>query len=175
MPDPFPDRIRRARLITRPERPARLADGPHTGSVIAIDHLGNESPRRDYTWTVDTAKPAAPPVMTGPEPKTKDTKARFDISVFAGGRNAQAAMDAGGGAAYFAPRLTAVFPNYHAFRTEFENWPRRAGMGYSCPAPGDVTGTQKSYAALIDGRIAVAGEHTSPPWFGYMEGALQSG
>lgn len=100
---------------------------------------------------------------------------RFDISVFAGGRNAKAAMDAGGGAAYFAPRLTAVFPNYHPFRTEFENWPRRAGMGYSCPAPGDVTGTQKSYAALIDGRIAVAGEHTSPPWFGYMEGALQSG
>jgi len=48
-------------------------------------------------------------------------------------------------------------------------------MGYSCPAPGDVTTTQKSYADLVDGRIAVAGEHTSPPWFGYMEGALQSG
>ncbi len=101
--------------------------------------------------------------------------ARFDLSVFAGGRNAQAAIDAGGGAAYFAPRLTAVFPHYHAFRAEFENWPRRAGMGYTCPAPGDVTGAQKSYTELIDGRIAVAGEHTSPPWFGYMEGALQSG
>jgi monoamine oxidase len=101
--------------------------------------------------------------------------ARFDLSVFAGGRNAQAAIDAGGSAGYFAPRLTAVFPHYHAFRTEFENWPHRAGMGYSCPAPGDVTTTQQSYTDLIDGRIAVAGEHTSPPWFGYMEGALQSG
>src|SRR5262249_11448703 len=101
--------------------------------------------------------------------------ARFDISVFAGGRNAQAAIDAGGSANYFAPRLSAVFPHYHAFRTEFENWPRRAGMGYSCPAPGEVTTTQKSYADLIDGRIAAAGEHTSPPWYGYMEGALQSG
>jgi monoamine oxidase len=48
-------------------------------------------------------------------------------------------------------------------------------MGYSCPAPGEVTTTQKSYAELIAGRIAVAGEHTSPAWFGYMEGALQSG
>jgi len=101
--------------------------------------------------------------------------ARFDISVFAGGANAKAAIDAGGGAAYFAPRLTNVFPHYHAFATEFENWPHRVGMGYSCPAPGDVTTTQKSYADLIAGRIAVAGEHTSPPWFGYMEGALQSG
>jgi monoamine oxidase len=101
--------------------------------------------------------------------------ARFDLSVFAGGRNAQAAIDAGGGAAYFAPRLTNLFPHYQAYRTEFENWPHRAGMGYSCPAPGDVTTIQKSYVDLIDGRIAVAGEHTSPPWFGYMEGALQSG
>ena len=101
--------------------------------------------------------------------------ARFDLSVFAGGGTAQAAIDAGGSAAYFAPRLSNIFPKYHAFRTEFENWPARVGMGYSCPAPGDVTTAQKAYADLIDGRIAVAGEHTSPPWFGYMEGALQSG
>ena len=101
--------------------------------------------------------------------------ARFDLSVFAGGRNAKAAIDAHGGTAYFQPRLSEVFPHYEAFAAEFENWPARAGMGYSCPAPGDVTTTQKSYADLVDGRIAVAGEHTSPPWFGYMEGALQSG
>jgi monoamine oxidase len=101
--------------------------------------------------------------------------ARFDLSVFAGGRNAQAAIDAGGGAAYFGPRLTRMFPHYRALRTEFENWPHRVGMGYSCPAPGEVTTTQKSYVDLIEGRIAVSGEHTSPPWFGYMEGALQSG
>jgi monoamine oxidase len=101
--------------------------------------------------------------------------ARFDLSVFAGGANAKAAIDAHGSAAYFAPRLTKVFPQYHAFATEFENWPARVGMGYSCPAPGDVTTAQKSYEALIDNRIAVAGEHTSPPWFGYMEGALESG
>jgi monoamine oxidase len=101
--------------------------------------------------------------------------ARFDVSVFAGGRPAQRAIDAGGGPSYFAPRLTALLPHYNAFITEFENWPKRIGMGYSCPAIGEVTTTQKSYEQLIAGRIAVAGEHTSPAWFGFMEGALESG
>jgi monoamine oxidase len=101
--------------------------------------------------------------------------ARFDVSLFAGGRAAQAAIDAGGSAAYFAPRLKTVLPNYSAYTTGFQNWPRWIGMGYSCPRPGEVTTIQKSYADLIGGRIAVAGEHTSPPWFGYMEGALESG
>lgn len=101
--------------------------------------------------------------------------ARFDVSVFAGGRPAQHAIDAGGGASYFAPRLNALLPHYEAFATEFENWPKRIGMGYSTPAMGEVTTTQKSYMELIAGRIAVAGEHTSPAWFGFMEGALESG
>jgi len=48
-------------------------------------------------------------------------------------------------------------------------------MGYSTPAVGEVTTKQKAYADLIAGRIAVAGEHTSPAWFGFMEGALESG
>jgi monoamine oxidase len=101
--------------------------------------------------------------------------ARFDVSVFAGGRPAQHAIDAGGGPSYFAPRLNALLPHYEAFTTEFENWPKRIGMGYSTPAVGEVTTKQKAYADLIGGRIAVAGEHTSPAWFGFMEGALESG
>jgi monoamine oxidase len=101
--------------------------------------------------------------------------APFDVSVFAGGRPAQNAIDAGGGAAYFAPRLTALLPHYNATHAEFENWPKRIGMGYSCPARGEVTTKQKAYADLIAGHIAVAGEHTSPGWFGFMEGALESG
>jgi len=101
--------------------------------------------------------------------------APFDVSVFAGGRPAQAAIDAGGGASYFAPRLAALLPHYNATHAEFENWPKRIGMGYSCPARGEVTTKQKAYVDLIAGRIAVAGEHTSPSWFGFMEGALESG
>ena len=101
--------------------------------------------------------------------------ARFDVSVFAGGRLAQRAIDAGGGPSYFAPRLAAMLPHYEAFATEFENWPKRIGMGYSCPALGEVTTKLKASEELIAGRIAVAGEHVSPPWFGFMEGALQTG
>src|SRR5215467_2108976 len=99
----------------------------------------------------------------------------FDVSVFAGGRPAQRAIDAGGGASYFAPRLTALLPHYEAFTTEFENWPARIGMGYSCPALGEVTTKLKAAEELIANRIAVAGEHVSPPWFGFMEGALETG
>lgn len=69
------------KVCTSPLTLTGLPDGPHTLSVLAVDKLGNESPRRDYTWTVDTTKPAKPPVMTGPERKTKDNKARFDVSV----------------------------------------------------------------------------------------------
>jgi monoamine oxidase len=101
--------------------------------------------------------------------------ARFDLSVFAGGAAAKAAIDGGGGPAHYEPLLRAVFPKYKAFKTEFQNWPKRAGMGYSCPRPGEVTTKQKEYAELIGGNIAVAGEHTSAAWFGFMEGALQSG
>ena len=71
--------------------------------------------------------------------------APFDVSVFAGGRPAQHAIDAGGGAPYFAPRLTALLPHYNATHAEFENWPKRIGMGYSCPARGEVTTKQKAY------------------------------
>lgn len=101
--------------------------------------------------------------------------AAFDLSLFAGGRVAQEAINAGGGEAFFKPRLRALFPRYEATRAEFENWPRRVGMGYSCPRMNEVTTIQKQYADLIGGRIAVAGEHTSPAWYGFMEGALESG
>jgi monoamine oxidase len=47
--------------------------------------------------------------------------------------------------------------------------------GYSSPAPGQVTGAQQSYQAPYNARLAVAGEHTSAAWWGYMEGALESG
>jgi monoamine oxidase len=47
--------------------------------------------------------------------------------------------------------------------------------GYSCPAPGDVLRTGPLLAAPFEKRLYFAGEHTCLPFFGYMEGALQSG
>src|SRR4051812_12375487 len=58
-----------------------LPDGPHRLSIVAIDRLRNEAPRPGYTGAARTPQPAAPPLMSGPEAKTEETTARFDVSV----------------------------------------------------------------------------------------------
>ena len=146
-----------------------IAHGPAVKYLSAIEHR---------FWITEDLAPSGMSDNLGMMWEGTDNQmdtAAFDVSVFAGGRLAQRAIDAGGGASYFAPRLTAMLPHYKATHAELENWPKRMGMGYSCPAIGEVTTTQKAYTDLIAGRIAVAGEHTSPAWFGFMEGALESG
>ncbi|MEA2338220.1 MAG: monoamine oxidase, partial [Thermoanaerobaculia bacterium] len=146
-----------------------IAHGPAVKYLSAIEHR---------FWIAEGLAPSGTSDNLGMMWEGTDNQmdtAAFDVSVFAGGRPAQRAIDAGGGAAYFAPRITAMLPHYNATHAEFENWPKRVGMGYSCPALGEVTTTQEAYTKLIAGRIAVAGEHTSPAWFGFMEGALESG
>ena len=46
--------------------------------------------------------------------------------------------------------------------------------GYSCPRPGEVCTKAKALQEPF-GPIHFAGEHTCMAFFGYMEGALQSG
>jgi monoamine oxidase len=45
--------------------------------------------------------------------------------------------------------------------------------GISCPNIGQVVGQQQSYSIPYNNCLFVAGEHTSPAWFGFMEGALE--
>jgi outer membrane protein OmpA-like peptidoglycan-associated protein len=90
-----------------------LPDGPHTLSVIAIDEAGNESPRVDRTWTVDTTPPAAPPVMSGPATTTTGNTARFAFSLEPGS-TLECALDGGA----FAPcssdvELTGLSDGHH--------------------------------------------------------------
>src|SRR5205085_12138027 len=104
--------------------------------------------------------------------------AAFDLTVFAGGGAAQAAIDHGGTDAYFAPLVAKLYPGFPpTTHGTFVNWRAEPtiGTGYSCPAPGQVVGAQQSYVTPHNGRLFVAGEHTSPGWFGFMEGALESG
>jgi monoamine oxidase len=58
----------------------------------------------------------------------------------------------------------------------FVNWPREEYItgGYSCPTRGSVC-TRIRGMHDAGPRLVFAGEHVSMPWFGYMEGALQSG
>jgi monoamine oxidase len=103
--------------------------------------------------------------------------AGFDLTVFAGGSAAQAAIDHNGSDAYFAPLVSELYPGFPPTRGTFENTTGDPYIktGYSCPGPGQVVGAQQSYVTPHNGRLFVAGEHTSPGWFGFMEGALESG
>jgi monoamine oxidase len=104
--------------------------------------------------------------------------AGFDLTVFAGGAAAQAAIDHDGSDAYFAPLVRELYPDFPlTTRGTFVNWQAEPtiGTGYSCPGRGEVVGAQQSYTTPHNGRLFVAGEHTSPGWFGFMEGALESG
>jgi monoamine oxidase len=103
--------------------------------------------------------------------------AGFDLTVFAGGRAAQDAIDNGGSDTYFAKLISELYPGFPPTHGHFENSSGDPTIqtGYSCPGRGQVVGAQQSYVTPHDGRLFLAGEHTSPAWFGFMEGALQSG
>jgi monoamine oxidase len=76
----------------------------------------------------------------------------------------------------YPTKLAAIFPGYAPVAERFVDWPNTPGIltGYSVPAPGEVT-TIGQALAEPHGRLYLAGEQTWVPFFGYMEGALQSG
>ena len=108
-----------------------------------------------------------------------------ELSLFAGGdaaNNALAADEKGEVHAFYDRGLEEVYAGYSKNRSEwprFMAWPREPWTmtGYSCPAPGDVCRVWPHYAKAYGpgGKLHFAGEHTSPGFFGYMEGALQGG
>jgi monoamine oxidase len=103
--------------------------------------------------------------------------AGFDLTVFAGGGAAQAAIDHGGSDAYFAGLISDLYPGFPPTHGHFEDSSADPTIktGYSCPGLGQVVDAQRSYVTPYNERLFVAGEHTSPAWFGFMEGAFQSG
>jgi monoamine oxidase len=82
--------------------------------------------------------------------------------------------------AHYAGELDKLFAGYSknlAGEPKFICWPseRWTKAGYSCPAPGEVTGIGPFLNRPFHDRLVFAGEHCCLPFFGYMEGALQSG
>jgi monoamine oxidase len=104
----------------------------------------------------------------------------IDLTVFAGGPYASA-IGTTPPDAYFPPKIDTLLPGFVGpeglMKSEFANWPAEKfiATGYSCPAPGEVVTRMLWMQQPIAKRIFIAGEHASPPFFGYMEGALQSG
>ena len=105
---------------------------------------------------------------------------RMALAVFAEGPLAARAIAAADRDAFYAPHLEAVLPGFaqHRVSSRFCSWPeeRWTGGGYSCPAPGQITGAMRRLCSEPwAGRLFFAGEHTSPRFFGFMEGAIRSG
>jgi monoamine oxidase len=106
------------------------------------------------------------------------------LTIFAGGQYAKK-VPSKDPDTYFLKGLEKLLPGAkdHVVLGEdggkYVDWPNEPYIkcGYCGPKRGQVTGLQqhmqRSFGA--GGRIFLAGEHCSPPFFGFMEGALQSG
>lgn len=104
------------------------------------------------------------------------------LSCFAGGSHARdlARLGRPSGRAELDAALARIHPDVPAAitRATLIDWPSEpwTRAGYSFPAPGQVTTVgPKLREGLASGRLRFAGEHCSPRFIGYMEGALQSG
>lgn len=108
------------------------------------------------------------------------------FSVFAGGEAAQRTLDIyerkGAAAlhAHYSKSIGRVYRDYAKQLTRTPKlvaWPLEqwTGAGYSSFAPGEVCRTGPLLVEPYHDRLYFAGEHTCPAFYGYMEGALQSG
>lgn len=117
------------------------------------------------TWEgVNAGAPDRPTVLVG----------------FAGGDRAIRCREvpAGDRHAFLAAQTELIQPGYTAsfVRSRFMDWPGDEWTrgSYSFPAPGEVTRAGPIFREGL-GRLLFAGEHCSPAFVGYMEGALESG
>jgi monoamine oxidase len=96
---------------------------------------------------------------------------RVVLNVFAGGAvPAQNKMESG---------LETLYPGYgrHVGRKLRVDWPTIPFIrtGYSSPGKNQIFTVGQALNQPFAGRLCFAGEHTSMGYFGYMEGALESG
>ncbi len=78
---------------------------------------------------------------------------------------------------HFRTQLLKLYPGYKMKADRYANWPDEPWIetGYACPKVGQVTTIGKFLSVPHRQRLYFAGEHTCMAYFGYMEGALQSG
>jgi monoamine oxidase len=108
-----------------------------------------------------------------------------ELSLFAGGAAAEAALKLAGESedtlhAFYAREIESLYQGYTENRAStpvFVPWPKEkwTGAGYSCPAPGELMRSGAFLRSAYRQRLYFAGEHCCPAFFGYMEGALESG
>ncbi|HEX8110760.1 MAG TPA: FAD-dependent oxidoreductase [Kofleriaceae bacterium] len=105
----------------------------------------------------------------------------IELSLFAGGPVAQNAIDSPDPWGFYAPTLDNDWRGYlqatSSGSTHFQNWEAQPFImgGYSCPQPGEATSVWPNLFNGWADRLVFAGEHACPGFFGFMEGALESG
>src|SRR5262249_29751394 len=113
-------------------------------------------------------------------------KQNIRMNLFAGGDPARRALrvfengDLAAVHAFYDRGLGRIYKTYAESSNpnrRFIPWPLEPWTwgGYSCPAPGEVCHVGPFLNRPYCSRLFFAGEHVCLPFFGYMEGALQSG
>jgi monoamine oxidase len=100
------------------------------------------------------------------------TKPDHGLTVFSGGTYVLPEIDD------YRRQLNVLYPSRKRPSDDrLVEWPTVAGIraGYAVPTLGQVTTVQKRLTKPHADRIYFAGEQASPGFYGYMEGALQSG
>lgn len=106
--------------------------------------------------------------------------ANIGLTVFAGGPNAATALKQNSDD-YFLKGMEKLLPGARTSVKQglFVPWPNLPHIktGYCAPGLGQVTGVQQQMQGAfgVGGQVFLAGEEVSAPFFGFMEGALQSG
>ncbi|MGH3992989.1 MAG: FAD-dependent oxidoreductase, partial [Pseudonocardiaceae bacterium] len=102
--------------------------------------------------------------------KQSSIAAGYDLSVYSGGDYVLPETE-------YPARMAQLYPGYAPTAVRFVDWPNMPYIwtGYSVPSPGQVCSVGRSLANPYASRMYFAGEQSFVGFFGYMEGALQSG
>ena len=105
-----------AAACSSPQTYGDQGNGGHTFSVRATDAAGNTGSATTYTWTVDTAAPAAPTITGKPPAQWNSSSASFSFSASESGVSFRCDVDGGSSALCTSPKTyTGLAEGPHTF------------------------------------------------------------
>jgi len=176
--------LRTAAIQINPPIPSQF----YMSMGVAVKYLSKMSAR---FWFADGLSPNAVSDSIGMTWDGTDNQLQLEgqtvaLSLFAGGPAAKSALNVFDPPkmeklrAFYVSELKKIYKDYPRYvldSPQFICWPNDpwTQAGYSCPAPGEVTRIGPFLNDSFNDCLFFAGEHCCLPFFGYMEGALQSG
>lgn len=115
----------------------------------------------------------------GTKNQTIQKSQEVELTVFAGGEDAEKAINSNDRDKYFSSNISKIYSSFpqNNIAGKFISWPEEewTNGGYSIPNVNQVCSIGPFLNKAYNERMFFAGEHTSMAFYGYMEGALQSG